>query len=85
MYLVEVLLYINRNRRFIGDGKPRTSTSTFTQNSLSSLLLFSFCLGYKQVFYRAGKTSENVRTGEGVGGGGGEGGGWVAAKHLGLT
>ena len=33
--LVEVLLYVHRNRRFIRDGirdgEPRTSTSTFTQ------------------------------------------------------
>ena len=30
--VVEVLLYVHRNRRFIRDGRePRTSTSTFTQ------------------------------------------------------
>ena len=29
--VVEVLLYVHRNRRFIRDGEPRTSTSTFTQ------------------------------------------------------
>ena len=27
---VEVLLYVHRNRRFIRDGEPRTSTSTFS-------------------------------------------------------
>ena len=31
MRLVEVLLYVHRNRRFIRDGEPRKSTSTFTQ------------------------------------------------------
>ena len=30
-WLVEVLLYVHRNRRFIRVGEPRTSTSTFTQ------------------------------------------------------
>ena len=29
--LVEVLLYVHKNRRLIRDGEPRTSTSTFTQ------------------------------------------------------
>ena len=29
--VVEVLLYVHRNRRFIRDGEPRTSTLTFTQ------------------------------------------------------
>ena len=29
--VVEVLLYVHRNRRLIGDGEPRTATSTFTQ------------------------------------------------------
>ena len=29
--MVEVLLYVHRNRRFIRAGEPRTSTSTFTQ------------------------------------------------------
>ena len=29
--LVEVLLYVHRNRRIIRDGEPRTSSSTFTQ------------------------------------------------------
>ena len=29
--LVKVLLYVHRNRRLIGDGEPRTPTSTFTQ------------------------------------------------------
>ena len=29
--VVEVLLYVHRNRRLIGDGEPRTSTSTFTE------------------------------------------------------
>ena len=29
--LAEVLLYVHRNRRRIGDGEPRTATSTFTQ------------------------------------------------------
>ena len=29
--LVEVLLYIHKNRRLIRDGEPRTATSTFTQ------------------------------------------------------
>ena len=28
---VEVLFYVHRNRRFIRDVEPRTSTSTFTQ------------------------------------------------------
>ena len=31
MQLVEVLLYVHRNRRLIRDGEPRTATSTFTQ------------------------------------------------------
>ena len=35
--LVEVLLYVHRNRRLIRDGEPRTATSTFTQ------LLSSVC------------------------------------------
>ena len=30
-WLVEVLLYVHRNRRLIRDGEPRTATSTFTQ------------------------------------------------------
>ena len=30
-WLVEVLLYVHRNRRFIRDREPRTATSTFTQ------------------------------------------------------
>ena len=30
-WLVEVLLYVRRNRRFIRDGSPGQSTSTFTQ------------------------------------------------------
>ena len=29
--VVEVLLYVHRNRRLIRDGEPRTATSTFTQ------------------------------------------------------
>ena len=29
--MVEVLLYVHRNRRRIRDGEPRTATSTFTQ------------------------------------------------------
>ena len=29
--VVEVLLYVHRNHRFIRDGEPRTATSTFTQ------------------------------------------------------
>ena len=29
--LVEVLLYVHRNRRLIRDGEPRRATSTFTQ------------------------------------------------------
>ena len=29
--LVEVLLYVHRNRRFIRNREPRTSVSTFTQ------------------------------------------------------
>ena len=29
--LVEVLFYVHRNRSLIGDGEPRTATSTFTQ------------------------------------------------------
>ena len=28
--VVEVLLYVHRNRRFMRDGEPRTATSTFT-------------------------------------------------------
>ena len=28
--IVEVLLYVHRNRRLIRDGEPRTATSTFT-------------------------------------------------------
>ena len=31
LLLVEVLLYVHRNRRLIRDGEPRTATSTFTQ------------------------------------------------------
>ena len=29
--VAEVLLHVHRNRRFIRNGEPRTSTSTFTQ------------------------------------------------------
>ena len=29
--VVEVLFYVHRNRRFIRDGEPRASTSTFTR------------------------------------------------------
>ena len=36
--VVEALLYIHRNRRFIRDGEPGMSTSTFTQ-LLNSVLL----------------------------------------------
>ena len=36
--LVEVLFYVHKNRRFIRDGEPRTSTSTFTQ-LLSSVVI----------------------------------------------
>ena len=37
--VVEVLLYVLRNRRFIRDGEPRASTSTFTQLLSSGMLL----------------------------------------------
>ena len=37
--VVEVLLYIHRNRRLIRDGEPRTSTSTFTQLLSSEVTL----------------------------------------------
>ena len=39
--VVKVLLYVHRNRRLIRDGKPRMSTSTFTQllSSESQLLI----------------------------------------------
>ena len=37
-WLVEVLLYVHRNRRLIRDGEPRTATSTLTQ-LLSSVLI----------------------------------------------
>ena len=39
-FLVDVLLYVNRNRRLIRDGEPRTATSTFTQ-LLGSVLISS--------------------------------------------
>ena len=42
-HLVDVLLYVHRNRRFIRDGKPRTSTATFTQ-LLNSEYIWSFPL-----------------------------------------
>ena len=42
--LVEVLLYVHRNRRLIRDGSPTTATSTFTQllssDRTGRLLLF---------------------------------------------
>ena len=44
--VVQVLrLYVSRNRRFIRDGEPRTSTSTFTQLP-SSVISSLSCLGY---------------------------------------
>ena len=39
-FLVDVLLYVNRNRRLIRDGEHRTATSTFTQ-ALNSVLISS--------------------------------------------
>ena len=39
--LVEVLLYVRRNRRFIRDGEPRTATTTFTQLLSSDTSCFS--------------------------------------------
>ena len=37
LLLVEVLLYVHRNRRLIRDAEPKTATSTFTQLLLSSV------------------------------------------------
>ena len=68
--VVEVLVYVHRNRRFIMDGEPRTSTSTFTQ--LLSSVRSMFCYrGYcalggtfpakSEVSGNAGKGSVYVR------------------------
>ena len=43
--MVEVLLYVHRNRSFIRDREPRTSTSTFTQLLRSEPLIN----GYKRI------------------------------------
>ena len=42
--MVEVLLYVHRNRRFIGDGEHRTATSTLTQLLNSKIRLFLLLL-----------------------------------------
>ena len=45
-FVIKVLLYVHRNRRFIRDGEPKTSTSTFTQLLTSAFLSFLPSLGF---------------------------------------
>ena len=55
-WLVEVLLYVHRNRRLIRDGEPRTATSTFTQLLSSESWLVECC-------FTSTETIRLIRTG----------------------
>ena len=55
---VDVLLYVHRNRRFVRDGEPRTSTSTFTQLLSSVISILTLLCKYNR---------NSVNRAEGVG------------------